>query len=524
MKFNYVNLTPFKWFVLQNFPFIEADFDAITTYQLYCELVKYLNKVIESENLVGTQLENLTNAFNDLTDYVDNYFNNLDVQEEINNKLDEMAENGQLVEIISAYLELNALMCYNSLDDMKNATNLINGSFARIYGKLLFNDGQGAFYKIRELVNTDVVDNDNIVALTNFSTLVAEKIPNEEIANIKTRLTNVENRTTAVEERLDIIDPKLENISFPATYYKNKNLVVFGDSFSEPEIANSEDEQWIKDVVEATKMSRFNFAKAGAGFARTNNILHTQLETAISTMTSEQKNNTAIVIVYAGYNDIVNNINNNLILTNCITLIQDINTTFPNAKIILAPFNWGFNLLLDETNITIQTLINQISRNVAKYPCILLKFARYWNLGIKAYYRNAVHPNVNGYHRIASYMIGAIFGSSEHVMIGDSIPLLHGSERNGYYSFEDGKVTINMYAKFAEALTNYYGTMNESLPSLCRPTHDTFAPLLDANGNYVGNMRVGVDGIFYINIKSLNANTYCFMQPLTFFASANDTY
>lgn len=524
MKFNYINLTPFKWFVLQNFPFIEADFDAITSYQLYCELVKYLNKVIESENAVGTQLENLTNAFNDLTNYVDNYFNNLDVQEEINNKLDEMAKNGQLVEIISAYLELNALMCYNSLDDMKNATNLINGSFARIYGKLLYNDGQGAFYKIRELVNTDVVDNDNIVALTNYPTLVAEKIPNEEIRSIKTRLTNVENRTTGTEERLDIIEPKLENISYPASYYKNKNLVVFGDSFSEPEIANSEDEQWVKDVVQATKMTRFNFAKAGAGFARSNNILHTQLETAISTMSTSEKNNTAIVIVYAGYNDIANNMDNNLILTNCITLINDINGAFPNAKIILAPFNWGFNNLTNEINLNIQTLINQISRNVAIYPCVLLKFARYWNLGIRTYFRNAVHPSINGYHRIAGYMVGAIFGSSEHVMIGESIPLLHGTDRNAYYNFEDGKITVNMYAKFSEVLTNYHGTMNNSLPVLCRPSHDMFSPLLDVNGNYVGNVNLSGNGIFYINIKSLSANTLCFMQPLTFFATASDTY
>ena len=33
------HLPPFKWYVLQNFPFIEADFDAITNYQLLCTLV-----------------------------------------------------------------------------------------------------------------------------------------------------------------------------------------------------------------------------------------------------------------------------------------------------------------------------------------------------------------------------------------------------------------------------------------------------------------------------------------------------
>ena len=29
-NFIYKNMTPFKWFVLENFPFIKADFDALT--------------------------------------------------------------------------------------------------------------------------------------------------------------------------------------------------------------------------------------------------------------------------------------------------------------------------------------------------------------------------------------------------------------------------------------------------------------------------------------------------------------
>ena len=91
----------FRRWVLQNFPFIEQDFDALTDYQLICKVVEYLNKVIDTVNAGGEQIELLTNAFNQLKDYVDNYFDNLDVQDEINNKLDEMAEDGTLTELIS---------------------------------------------------------------------------------------------------------------------------------------------------------------------------------------------------------------------------------------------------------------------------------------------------------------------------------------------------------------------------------------------------------------------------------------
>ena len=56
----------FKRFVLQNFPFIEADFDALTNYQLFCKVVEYLNTVINSQNEVTEQMQYVLNFFNNL--------------------------------------------------------------------------------------------------------------------------------------------------------------------------------------------------------------------------------------------------------------------------------------------------------------------------------------------------------------------------------------------------------------------------------------------------------------------------
>ena len=39
-----------------------------------------------------------------------------------------------------------------------------------------YNDQLGCYYKIREILNTDVIDNDNIIAITNDPTLVGKKI------------------------------------------------------------------------------------------------------------------------------------------------------------------------------------------------------------------------------------------------------------------------------------------------------------------------------------------------------------
>ena len=168
---------------LTNFPFIEADFDALTNYELLCKVVEYLNKVIANENEQNESINELANAFNSLKTYVDNYFENLDVQEEINNKLDDMAEAGTLQEIIGEYLNANAIWGFNNISAMKSSSNLINGSYATTLGYHSINDGGGATYKIRNINNEDVVDEALIIALEDEN-LIAELITNN-ISNVK---------------------------------------------------------------------------------------------------------------------------------------------------------------------------------------------------------------------------------------------------------------------------------------------------------------------------------------------------
>lgn len=180
-KFNFNKLTPFKWFILENFPFIEADFDALTEWQLFCKIGKEINKIINSENTLGTQVENVTNAFIELQNYVSNYFDNLDVQEEINNKLNEMAESGELVEIISQYLNTNAILFFKTVDDMKKATNLRNGSVCKTLGFYSENDGGAGTYKI---TNNPLLNIDNMFVHQVSNNLKAELIIENNTINI----------------------------------------------------------------------------------------------------------------------------------------------------------------------------------------------------------------------------------------------------------------------------------------------------------------------------------------------------
>lgn len=161
----------FRNFVLKNFPFLEDDFDALTDYELFCKMVEYMKKSLEHIESYDSQFVD----FNNRLSAMENYFNNLDVQEEINNKLDEMAENGELTDIIAQYLGLAGLLTFNNVDDMKTANNLVNGSITKTLGYSTIQDNGGGYYKIRNITNDDVVDDVFIISLYNEN-LVAELI------------------------------------------------------------------------------------------------------------------------------------------------------------------------------------------------------------------------------------------------------------------------------------------------------------------------------------------------------------
>ena len=71
--------------------------DSLSYYELLCKVVKYLNYTM-------ADVVKLSDDFDKLEEYVKNYFDNLDVQEEINNKLDAMAADGTLENIVGKYI------------------------------------------------------------------------------------------------------------------------------------------------------------------------------------------------------------------------------------------------------------------------------------------------------------------------------------------------------------------------------------------------------------------------------------
>ena len=113
----------FRNWVLENFPFLEDDFDALTDYELFCKMVEYMRKSLEHIETYDSKFV----EFNDRLTALEHYFDNLDLQDEVNNKLDEMVEDGTLAEIINQEIfgELSEQVTQNKNDisDLQTAVS-----------------------------------------------------------------------------------------------------------------------------------------------------------------------------------------------------------------------------------------------------------------------------------------------------------------------------------------------------------------------------------------------------------------
>lgn len=344
-------------------------------------MLNYIEKtLIPTINNNAQAVEELQGLYLELKSYVDSYFDNLDVQKEINNKLDKMAESGQLTDIIAQYLQLAGLLCFNTLNDLKNAENLSNGSFTKTLGKNTYKDGQGAFYKIRTLLNTDVIDNKNIIALTNFNTLIAELIPNK---------------------------PK-------------KRMLLFGDSWSIPNYPYVDDQSivWYNKVADYLDANLTNYANSGAGFLINNNTILSQVNSAISNETKPEE--VDYIFVEGGYNDLnyTDNKSYDEITGAVKNVFNTLTDTFINAKIYFLTINTPNKLLKTETGTPtylyntygfyqyfLSAIINCNSSNIAVINMIPFL------LGISDAVEETLHPNTIGMNILSKSIISSLKGN-----------------------------------------------------------------------------------------------------------------
>lgn len=213
--------------------------ESMSYYETLCNFYNYLkNEVMPVINNNADAVEELQNLFVELETYVNTYFDNLDIQDEINNKLDEMYLNGQLTTLITTYLQLKALYTFNTVSDMKSATNFLTGCHAKTLGYNSINDGGNAEYYIRTKTEEDETDEVFKIAL-NDETLIAELIVKNNLVNVK------QSGLTGVDEEdgtnlLSILASSGYDLYFPqGTYTCDSTLVLTNHKLIGENVSNT---------------------------------------------------------------------------------------------------------------------------------------------------------------------------------------------------------------------------------------------------------------------------------------------
>lgn len=346
----------------------------------------YLEKtVIPAINNNAEAVKEVQELYEELKSYVDNYFDNLDVQEEIDNKLDEMAEGGQLADIIAQYLGLAGVLAYDTISDMASAVNIDEGSICRTLGQSTYNDGKGAFYKVRTITSGDTIDGVNIVALSASNTLIAERMPDYRINQLESRMDELESK---------------------------KHLVIIGDSFSTTTY-NPVETAWYTIVGKRLNLTVHNYAKDSAGYVHQgsgNNTFSTEVDLAIAD-TSYNNDDVDMVIVYGGLND-MNTTDIDSLSQACRNLCIKLINNFNNAKIIIAGINtWPAGPWVNVSNNL--TALNYFynMRSACYNLGVIFINSIYWLFPNQDLYASNNHPNVNGNGCEATNFLNVLYGS-----------------------------------------------------------------------------------------------------------------
>lgn len=273
------NLGPFKFFALTNFPYIEQTFDTLTNYELMCKIAEQLNKFIQNNNATNENVINLYNAFVSLQKYVNDYFDDLNVQNEVNTKLDQMASDGTLETIINENI-------FNELNtNLENLTNKVGSE---------------------TLPSPDSSVSQNINILNN-------KIGDEELPNPE----------ESVIANINSLNEEIESNELT-------ELIIFGDSWSDPTVANV---VYPNIIANQLKLNLTNYAKSGANIIGSRTIdFDNQIE--LFNTSGINKNKVKYILMLGGINDFRSDTTASNLRIKITQLEQQLQTMCPNAKIL----------------------------------------------------------------------------------------------------------------------------------------------------------------------------------------------
>lgn len=469
------NIPPFVRFCAASVPMV---FDnSLSYYECLCALTKKLQEIVDVVNVNAEQLQGLQESFKELKAYVDNYFDNLDVQAEINAKLDEMAEGGQLSAIIAQFLAAAPVFAYHTIAEMAAATNLNDGCIARVIGNTDATDGDGAYYLIRNIAQGDDPDGLNLVAIGD--SLVGARVQDAAINYVNDRITDLtSNRTILIGDSYSVYRPETENI----------------EGWAVP----------LRRLLGLSNSDCYVLASNGGGF-----IAQGSLGTFLNALTNasiENKDTIKNIVVCAGINDFNNTTEQ--IKTAISNFISYCKTNYPNAQVYLGMISWD-----DDEQYTVD---NQFSRykllnnvlpayqEAQEYGAVYLNGVENVMHDYSNYY-DRTHPNETLCLKLAQY----IYNSLKNGYASVSYPLHRIQFVNDNIS--DGNTRIY------EQVINNQTVLYSNIESGVTIEYTGSYPTTSQNQFYLANMSSNY-------IRAVNTNDPLFTCPAIITDTNNQTY
>lgn len=131
-------LRPFSKFIMSIGELPTSYLDSLSYAEQVTWFCDYLqNNVIPALNNNAEALEEVQGLMTQLQEYVNNYFTNLDIQEEVNNKLDKMVTDGTLTRLIGNYIDPIVAIQNDEITSINNKVNAVaSGGPAGVYTTL----------------------------------------------------------------------------------------------------------------------------------------------------------------------------------------------------------------------------------------------------------------------------------------------------------------------------------------------------------------------------------------------------
>lgn len=283
-------------------------------------------------------------------------------------------------------------------------------------------------------------------------------------------------------------------ISSPAYNRTNTNLVCFGDSWTVGTglvVADRPTKRFTAIVAKKLNCTEFNFGVGASGFIRTGNLISTQITTADSQMTAEQKENTGVVLIVGGVNDYRQQLTTSTVsdfITGVISTATLAHTTFPNAVIVIGIGNTNLSYFPTGAKEWYKKAINACESQLA-FPCVVIKnLYNAINGDSELYASDNLHPNESGHSAFGGYIANSILGGGQTVsrFMGNvsvvSPAVVYSDLTLPIYRINDEIVIDQRGFNFNPAVTE--NTVIGSIPASIAPPANSYYPY------YRGNMIV----------------------------------